>query len=108
MCERAKTRFTQGGSLATKQMTQEKVADAWCELEQFKLLVLRTAWLIDQNPKNYRAVRKDIAAVKVMVPQVIHTVCTNSMRMHGGLGISWELPLLGYVTAGHIMGIADG
>ena len=28
--------------------------------------------------------------------------------MHGGLGISWELPLLGMVTAGHIMSIADG
>ena len=89
-------------------MVQEKIADSWCALEQFKLLVLRTAWLIDRNPKNYRAVRKDIAAVKVGVPHVIGIVCTNSMRLHGGLGVSWELPLLGMVTAGHIMSIADG
>ena len=53
MCERAQSRTTQGEKLALKQMTQEKVADCWMALEQFKLLVLRTAWLIDQNPKNY-------------------------------------------------------
>ena len=108
MCQRAKSRVSQGEPLANKQMVQERIADSWTALEQFKLLVLRTAWFIDQNPKDYRAVRKDIAAVKVMVPQVIGIVCTNSMRMHGGLGISWELPLLGMVTAGHIMSIADG
>jgi acyl-CoA dehydrogenase len=88
MCERAKSRTTQGESLSNKQMVQEKIADSWMELEQFKLLVLRTAWLIDQHPKDYKAVRKDIAAVKVMTPRVIGTVCTASARMHGGLGVS--------------------
>ena len=43
MCERAKSRTTQGSLLANKQMVQERVADAWCDLEKFKLLVLRTA-----------------------------------------------------------------
>ena len=108
MCERAKSRTTQGSLLANKQMVQERVADAWCDLEKFKLLVLRTAWLIDQNPKDYSAVRKDIAAVKVSVPWVIDSVCVKAMRMHGGLGVSWELPLMDFVMAGHVMGLADG
>ena len=45
-------------------MTQEKIADSWIEIEQFRLLVLRTAWLIDKH-HDYQRVRKDIAAVKV-------------------------------------------
>ena len=108
MCERAQSRTTQGEKLALKQMTQEKVADCWMALEQFKLLVLRTAWLIDENPKNYRAVRKDIAAVKAMVPKVIDIVVTHAMRLHGGLGVSWELPFTRYLMSGHVQGIADG
>jgi len=108
MCERAQSRTTQGEKLGAKQMTQEKIADSWMELEQFKLLVLRTAWLIDQNPKDYRAVRKDIAACKAMTPRVIASICTKAMRLHGGIGLSWEMPLLGYVLSGHVMGIADG
>ena len=63
MCERALSRFTQGSRLADKQMVQEKIADSWMEIEQFRLLVLRTAWKIDRY-KDYLKVRKDIAAVK--------------------------------------------
>ena len=64
MCERSLSRETQGEVLAQKQMVQERIADSWIEIEQFRLLVLRTAWRIDKF-KDYRAVRKDIAAVKV-------------------------------------------
>jgi len=78
------------------------------DLEMFKLLVLRTAWLIDKNPKDYQSVRKDIAAVKAMTPKVIDSVVTKAMRLHGGMGVSWELPFVTLLMAGHVMGIADG
>ncbi|MEN3273764.1 MAG: acyl-CoA dehydrogenase, partial [Actinomycetota bacterium] len=71
MCERAVSRQTRTGPLASLQMTQEKVADSWIEIEQFRLLVLRTAWLIDKY-QDYKMVRKDIAAVKVAMPKVYH------------------------------------
>ena len=48
MCERVLSRTTQGSLLADKQMVQEKIADSWIDIEQFRLLVLRTAWRIDQ------------------------------------------------------------
>ena len=48
LCERALSRSTRTGKLADLQMTQEKIADSWIELEQFRLLVLRTAWKIDK------------------------------------------------------------
>ena len=55
MCERALSRDVRGGNLASMQMTQEKIADSWIEIEQFRLLVLRTAWLIDKH-KDYKRV----------------------------------------------------
>jgi acyl-CoA dehydrogenase len=108
MCERALSRKVRGGELlATMQMTQEKIADSWIEIEQFRLLVLRTAWLIDKH-KDYRKVRKDIAAVKVAMPKVLHDVVQRAMHLHGALGVSNEMPFSGMLIAAEIMGIADG
>jgi acyl-CoA dehydrogenase len=108
MCERALSREVRGGKLlATLQMTQEKIADSWIEIEQFRLLVLRTAWLIDKH-RDYRAVRKDIAAVKVAMPRVLHDVVQRAMHLHGALGVSNEMPFSGMLMASEILGIADG
>jgi acyl-CoA dehydrogenase len=107
MCERAVSRETRTGTLASLQMTQEKVADSWIEIEQFRLLVLRTAWLIDKY-KDYKMVRKDIAAVKVAMPKVYHDVAQRAMQLHGALGISNEMPFSGMMTAAQVMAIADG
>ena len=51
------SRDTQGEMLARKQMVQQMIADSWIEIEQFRLLVLRTAWRIDKY-KDYKRVRK--------------------------------------------------
>jgi acyl-CoA dehydrogenase len=107
MCRRALSRHTQGELLAEKQMVQEAIADSWIEIEQFRLLVLRTAWLIDRH-KDYRKVRKDIAAVKVAMPKVLHDVCYRAMHLHGALGVSNELPLAGMWMGAAALGIADG
>jgi len=107
MCERAVSRQTRAGSLATFQMTQEKIADSWIEMEQFRLLVLRTAWLIDKH-QDYRVVRKDIAAVKIAMPKVLHDVAQRALHLHGALGVSDEMPLAAMLLGSEIMGLADG
>ena len=107
MCERAVSRDTRTGPLASLQMTQEKVADSWIQIEQFRLLVLRTAWLIDKH-KDYKVVRKDIAAVKSAMPVVYYDVVQRSMQLHGALGISNEMPFSGQMVAAQVMAIADG
>ena len=107
MCERAVSRQTRNGSLASLQMTQEKVADSWIEIEQFRLLVLRTAWLIDKY-KDYKRVRKDIAAVKVAMPKVYHDVAQRALHLHGALGVSNEMPFSSMLIGAEVMGIADG
>jgi acyl-CoA dehydrogenase len=107
MCERALSRDVRGGKLADLQMTQEKIADSWIEIEQFRLLVLRTAWLIDRY-KDYKKVRKDIAAVKVAMPKVYHDVVMRAMHLHGSLGVSDEMPFAQMLMGAAVMGIADG
>ena len=107
MCERVVSRQTREGPLASLQMVQEKVADSWIEIEQFRLLVLRTAWLIDKH-RDYKKVRKDIAAVKVAMPKVFHDVVQRAMHLHGALGVSNEMPFVGMMVGAEVMGIADG
>jgi acyl-CoA dehydrogenase len=107
MCERAISRQTSAGTLASFQMTQEKIADSWIEIEQFRLLVLRTAWLIDKH-QDYRAVRKDIAAVKIAMPKVLHDVAQRALHLHGALGVSTEMPFAAMLIGSEVMGLADG
>ena len=107
MCERSLSRTTKGERLADKQLVQEKIADSWIEMESFRLLVLRTAWRIDQY-NDYLKVRKDIAAIKAAMPKVYHDVVSRCIQVHGALGISNELPLSGMLLGSYVMGIADG
>jgi acyl-CoA dehydrogenase len=106
MCRRALSRVTQGEVLAKKQMVQEAVADSYIDLEQFRLLVLQTAWKIDQVG-GHKA-RTEIAAVKVLTPKVLHDVVYRALHIHGSLGISNEKPLAGMWAMLPVMGIADG
>jgi acyl-CoA dehydrogenase len=107
MCERAVSRTTRNGPLASLQMTQERIADSWIEIEQFRLLVLRTAWLIDRY-QDYKRVRKDIAAVKVAMPKVYHDVVQRAMHLHGAIGVSSELPFMSMLAGAEALAIADG
>lgn len=107
MCERVLSRETQGEVLANKQMVQEKIADSWMEIEQFRLFVLRTAWRIDKY-KDYRKVRKDIAAIKAVMPKVFHDVAYRALHLHGSLGVSNEMPFSKQITESFVMGLADG
>jgi acyl-CoA dehydrogenase len=107
MCERALSRYTQGSLLSAKQMTQEKIADSWIELEQFRLLVLQTAWKIDKY-SDYRKVRRDIAMVKAQMPRVLHDIASRALMIHGSLGLSDELPISRMVLESFHVGLADG
>lgn len=107
MKRRAVSRTTKGARLADKQLVQEMIADSWIQIEQFRLLVLRTAWKIDEH-NDYRAVRADIAAVKAAMPKVLMDVSSRAIQIHGSLGISKELPFGKWVMESFHMGLADG
>jgi len=107
MCERALSRVTKGEVLGRKQMVQEMIADSWIQIEQFRLLVLRTAWKIDRY-NDYKRVRADIAAVKAQMPAVLRDVSARAIQIHGALGVTDEMPLAAMMLESFHMGLADG
>ncbi|MCW2749897.1 MAG: acyl-CoA dehydrogenase [Aeromicrobium sp.] len=107
MCDRALSRHTAGSRLSDKQFVQGYIADSYAQLSQFRLFVLYTAWEIDKY-NDYKKVRKDIAAVKVVLPTVLHDIAWRAMQVHGALGVSNEMPFMGMVHGAAALGLADG
>jgi acyl-CoA dehydrogenase len=107
MLERAVSRRTQGELLSKKQLVQEMVAESWVELEQFRLLVLQTAWKIDRY-HDYKRVRGDISAVKMAMPGVLHRIASRALQVHGSLGVTEEMPFMAYISNAYHLGLADG
>jgi acyl-CoA dehydrogenase len=93
--------------LSEKQFVQGYIADSYAQLSQFRLFVLYTAWEIDKY-NDYKKVRKDIAAVKVVLPTVLHDIAWRAMQVHGALGVSNEMPFMGMVHGAAALGLADG
>src|SRR5882672_195884 len=106
MCERALSRRTQGTLLADKQAVQTFIADSWIELQQYRLLVLHTAWKIDNLP--HGAARTDIAMCKVAMAKIYHDIVQRALHVHGSLGTTMELPLARMWMSVPDMALADG
>ena len=108
MCERAVSRTTKGELLGQKQLTQEKIADSYTQILQYRLHVLYTAWLIDKHKEYNREVRKEIAAIKAATPKVTQEVVYRAMHLHGSLGMSDEIPLMYMWADIPELGVVDG
>ncbi|ODR23828.1 MULTISPECIES: acyl-CoA dehydrogenase family protein [Mycolicibacterium] len=106
MAERAISRRTQGELLADKQLVQQFIADSWIELQQFRLLVLHTAWVIDTEP--HGAARTDIAMCKVAMAKVLQDIIGRAIQLHGSLGVSTETPLHYWWAMAPSLALADG
>jgi acyl-CoA dehydrogenase len=107
MLERAVSRRSGTGTLADRQLVQELIADSWIQLQQFRLLVLQTAWKIDRY-QDYRKVIVDISAVKAAMPKVLLDVVGRAIQLHGSLGISTEMPFGKWAMESYHLGLADG
>jgi acyl-CoA dehydrogenase len=108
MCERAVSRITKGERLADKQMVQERIADSYTQIIQFRLHVLYAAWLMDQDKGYSHRVRREISAIKAAMPGVLKDVIYRALHMHGSLGMSNEMPLMDMWQYVPEMGIVDG
>ena len=111
MLERAVSRRTRGRKLGDHQMVQAKIADSLIELEQFRLLVLKTAWLIDEIEGGrlpHGAARNHIGMCKVAMAAVWMNVIGRALEIHGSLGISLDLPLANWFGGGMGLAFADG
>lgn len=108
MQERVVSRVTKGERLADKQMVQEKIADSYTQVLQFRLHVLYAAWLLDRDQAYTRPVRREISAIKAAMPEVLKDVVYRALHLHGSLGMSNETPLMDMWQYVPEMGIVDG
>ncbi|MCW2621346.1 MAG: acyl-CoA dehydrogenase domain protein [Frankiales bacterium] len=106
MCERALSRRTQGTLLADKQAVQQMIADSVIELEQYRLLVLKTAWIIDNQP--HGSARNHIAMCKVAMAKIYHDIVQRALHVHGSLGTTHETPLASMWMSVPSLALADG
>ena len=106
MIERAGERTTFGTLLSHQGVVQEWIANARINIEQARLLVLKTAWLIDTV--GAKAARKEIAAIKVVVPRMAQEIIDHAIQVHGGAGVSQDTPLASMFAGIRTLRIVDG
>jgi len=106
MVERAKARVAFGGPLADQGTIQRDIAESRLEIEQARLLTLKTAWLIDRE--GAKGARTEIAAIKVIAPRVACNVIDRAIQVHGGLGICDDVPLARMYGWHRALRILDG
>lgn len=106
LCRRALSRVAFGSPLADKGVVRAQIAESRMAIDQARLLVLKTAWLIDA--KGTKAARGEIAAIKAVVPRVACEVIDRAIQVHGGLGVSDDVPLAEMWSSARAMRIFDG
>jgi acyl-CoA dehydrogenase len=104
-CRRATERVAFGKPLANLGGNRERIADARIAIDQARLHVLHAAWLLDMgSPDAIGAVSQ----IKVAVPTMTQRVIDMAIQLHGGAGLSNDLPLAGAWTAARALRLADG
>ena len=106
MIARSKQRKTFGKNLHEHGVVTDWIARSRIEIEQARLLVLKTAWLIDE--RGTQSARKEIAMIKALVPNLHVTVIDRAMQLFGAMGISPDTPLADHWTWGRALRYADG
>jgi acyl-CoA dehydrogenase len=106
MCERATSRVAFGQELAAQGVVREAIAESRMEIEQARLLTLKTAWMIDEY--GAKGARSEIAAIKVIAPRVALNVLDRAIQVHGGAGVSDDVPLARMWASMRTLRIADG
>jgi acyl-CoA dehydrogenase len=106
MCVRAASRSTFGQPIASHGVVQEWIAESRLALEQARLLVMKTAWLIDTV--GVRGARTEIAAIKVAAPRAASYVLDRAVQVFGAAGVSSDTPLAESWAQLRTLHLADG
>ncbi|GAA3921619.1 acyl-CoA dehydrogenase family protein [Microbacterium invictum] len=106
MADRANERVAFGRTLAEQGVIREWVARSRIELESLRLLVLKTAWLMD-TVGNRRAMT-EIQAIKIAVPRAVQRILDRAIQTFGGAGVSQDTPLAELYAGVRTLRIADG
>ncbi|MEV0106367.1 acyl-CoA dehydrogenase family protein [Nocardia sp. NPDC050799] len=106
MCRRALARTAFGGPLADRGVVREWIARSRIEIDQIRLLVLKSSWLMDT--KGNAAARSEVAAIKVAAMEVAHAVVDRAVQIFGAAGVSNDTVLARMHAITRALQIADG
>ncbi|MEO9102982.1 MAG: acyl-CoA dehydrogenase family protein [Burkholderiaceae bacterium] len=106
MCKRASSRVAFGKTVAQQTVTQERIAEARCMIDQARLLTLKTAWLMDKAGN--KVAKNEIAMIKVIAPSMACQVIDWAMQVHGGGGMCDDFPLAYAYAHARTLRFADG
>ncbi|MFC1415074.1 acyl-CoA dehydrogenase family protein [Streptacidiphilus cavernicola] len=106
MCRRADERVAFGRTLAEQGVVREWIAESRVRIEQARLLVLKTAWLMDTVGN--KGAHSEIQAIKIVVPSMAEWVLDKAIQTHGGGGVSQDFPLAELWVGARALRLADG
>ena len=106
MCRRAVSRTAFGKPLAQQGVVQNWIADARVAVEQLRLLVLKTAWLMDTVGN--KGAHTEIQAIKIATPRTVVDILDKAVQLHGAGGVSQDFPLAELWAGARTLKLADG
>jgi acyl-CoA dehydrogenase len=106
MCERAVSRTAFGKTIAQQTVTQERIAEARCMIDQARLLTLKAAWMMDVAGN--KSAKAEIAMIKVVAPTMACQVIDWAMQVFGGAGMCQDTPLAHFFANSRTLRFADG
>jgi acyl-CoA dehydrogenase len=106
LCRRASSRVAFDKPIADQGVVQDWIAESRVRIEQARLLVLKTAWLMDTVGN--KGAHTEIQAIKIAVPSMAEWVIDKAIQVHGGGGVSQEFPLAHSWAAARSLRFADG
>jgi acyl-CoA dehydrogenase len=106
MCRRAVSRVAFGKPLAEQGVVQDWIAESRVRIEQLRLLVLKTAWLMDTVGN--KGAHTEIQAIKVATPATVEWVLDKAIQLHGAGGVSQDFLLGKLWAAARTLRLADG
>ncbi|PSK67194.1 (R)-benzylsuccinyl-CoA dehydrogenase [Micromonospora sp. MH33] len=106
MCARAEQRVAFGRPLAEQGVIREWIAESRVRIEQLRLLVLKTAWLMDTVGN--KGAHTEIQAIKIATPATVQWILDKAIQVHGAAGLSQDFPLARAYAGIRTLRFADG
>lgn len=106
MCQRANSRVAFGKKISEMGTVRADIANSRMEIEQARLLVLKAASMMDTVGN--KAARSEIAAIKVLAPNVALRVLDRAIQAHGAMGVCDDTFLAGAWANARTLRLADG
>ncbi|MGV9264220.1 acyl-CoA dehydrogenase family protein [Kitasatospora sp. NPDC003701] len=106
MCRRTLERVAFGRPLAEQGVVQDWIAESRVRIEQLRLLVLKTAWLMDTVGN--RGAHTEIQAIKIATPRTVEWILDKAVQAHGAAGVSQDTPLAQLWAGNRTLRLADG